>query len=85
MTRIYFMSIANICVVHGAYHRLTTCFLHIGLCFGNLVLNESWFVSLTKRKTMFSLFLILFIYMYLHIDISRYNITLFFINFVFTP
>ena len=34
---------------------------------GELVVNDSWIVSLTKRKTRFVLFLIIFMHMYIYI------------------
>ena len=43
---------------------LTTCLLCVGPLFRNLVSNDSWFLSLTKRKTHFSLFFFNSVYWY---------------------
>ena len=51
---------------------LTTCLLYVGPLFGNLVQNDSRFVSLTYGKTTFLLFLIV-----LHFNDSQYDNTLF--------
>ena len=46
---------------------LTTCLLYLSPLFWKLVLNDSWFVSLTWGGThIFSLFLIVFMHKYLH-------------------
>ena len=70
----------------GAWCRgLTNCLLCVGPLFGNLVLNDSWFVSFTYRKTHFLLFLSLFcICFYICPIIWWYYNTLLYIYLIFT-
>ena len=43
----------------------TTSFLYVGQLFGNIVWNDSGFVSLTQWRATFSLFLIMFFFTYI--------------------
>ena len=58
----------------------TTCLLYIGPRFRNLLWNDSGFVNLTSRRTTFSFFflLILYVSIYIHFDVSQSE------NFLFT-
>ena len=51
----------------------TTCLLYVGPLFGNVVWNDSRFVSLTQWRTTISLFLLWF---YIYLNVSQYDNTL---------
>ena len=70
-TRIFYRAVpgfATDCLCGVWCRGLTTCPLYVGPLFGNLVITDSRFVSLTYRKTLFWLFLIVS-----HLNSLKYN------------